>query len=106
MGNSSVGARVSEVYGVPSINIGTRQKNRTKSKNVINVDPVKEDILQGISELKTKKITPISHFGDGKSTENFYNIVTGEKIWKTKIQKQFYDLPKKTRKNQRERNGI
>lgn len=97
MGNSSVGSRVSEIFGVPSINIGTRQKNRTKSNNIINVNPKKDDILEGIDKIHTKKIIPISHFGEGKSTENFYNILTNEKIWNTKIQKQFYDLPYKNK---------
>jgi len=95
MGNSSVGSRVSEIYGIPSINIGSRQKNRSKSNNIINVNPIKEDILDGIEQINTKKIIPISHFGEGKSSENFYNILTDDKIWNTKIQKQFYDLPYK-----------
>lgn len=94
IGNSSVGSRVSEIYGIPSINIGSRQKNRSKSKNIINVDNKKEEILDGILKAEHTKIKPISHFGDGKSAENFYKIVTEDKIWQTKIQKQFSDLPK------------
>jgi len=97
MGNSSVGPRVSEIYGVPAVNIGSRQKNRSKSKNLINVDNEKEKVLNGILKAENTKIKPVSHFGDGKSAENFYKIVTEDKIWQTKIQKQFLDLPKQNR---------
>ena len=34
IGNSSAGIRESEVYGTPTIDIGTRQKNRTTNKNI------------------------------------------------------------------------
>ena len=98
MGNSSVGSRVSEIYGIPSINIGSRQKNRSKSKNIINVDNKKEEILGGILKAENTKIKPISHFGRGDSAENFYKIITEDGIWQTKIQKQFLDLPKQNRK--------
>jgi UDP-N-acetylglucosamine 2-epimerase (hydrolysing) len=71
MGNSSVGSRISEIYGVPSINIGSRQKNRSKSKNIINVGNKKEEILGGILKAENTKIKPVSHFGRGDSAENF-----------------------------------
>jgi len=98
IGNSSVGSRISEIYGIPSINIGSRQKNRSKSKNIINVGNKKEEILGGILKAENTKIKPISHFGRGDSAENFYKIITEDDIWQTKIQKQFLDLPKQNRK--------
>jgi UDP-N-acetylglucosamine 2-epimerase (hydrolysing) len=98
MGNSSVGSRISEIYGIPSINIGSRQKNRSKSKNIINVDNKKEEILGGILKAENKKIKPISHFGRGDSAKNFYKIITEDDVWQTKIQKQFLDLPKQNNK--------
>lgn len=98
MGNSSVGSRISEIYGIPSINIGSRQKNRSKSKNIINVDNEKEEILGGILKAENTKIKPISHFGRGNSAENFCKIITEDDVWQTKIQKQFLDLPKQNHK--------
>ena len=41
IGNSSAGIREAEVFGIPSINIGSRQANRSNSDNIINVDDVK-----------------------------------------------------------------
>lgn len=91
IGNSSAGIREAEVYGITAINIGSRQKNRTKSKNIVNVDHSKENIIKAISEAENKKINPVSYFGSGNSSKFFYEIITNEKIWNTQIQKQFLD---------------
>jgi len=92
IGNSSAGIREAEVFGVPAINIGTRQNNRTNSNNVENVDYDKKKIIQAIKKTKNKKIKPNSLFGDGKSKERFYNILKNKEIWKTSVQKQFKDF--------------
>lgn len=89
IGNSSAGVREAEIYGIPAVNIGSRQKNRTKSKNVINVDNNKEEIIKAISEAEKKKVKPISHFGAGDSNKKFYEIITSKNIWNIPIQKQF-----------------
>lgn len=89
VGNSSAGIREAEIYGIPAVNIGSRQKNRTKSKNVINVDNNKKDILKAISQAEDREITPVSHFGYGDSGKKFYEVITSEKIWNIPVQKQF-----------------
>ena len=38
IGNSSAGIRESSFLGTPSVNIGSRQKNRERGKNVISVN--------------------------------------------------------------------
>ena len=92
IGNSSAGIKESEVYGIPTINIGTRQKNRTKSGNIINVDSSKIHILDAITQVENKKIEKCSYFGDGKSSQRFFNLLSDPKIWDTQIQKQFVDM--------------
>ena len=92
IGNSSAGIKESEVYAIPTINIGTRQKNRTKSKNIINVDSSKNQILNAITQIENKKIEKSNYFGDGKSSQRFFEIIINPTIWKTSIQKQFIDL--------------
>jgi UDP-N-acetylglucosamine 2-epimerase (hydrolysing) len=91
LGNSSVGIRESVVYGIPSINIGTRQNNRSKNKNILNIEIEHNEILKSITKHKVK-FPPNFDFGDGKSTEKFMNILDDEKLWKTNIQKQFLNL--------------
>jgi UDP-N-acetylglucosamine 2-epimerase (hydrolysing) len=91
VGNSSAGIREAPVYGVPTINIGTRQLNRFTHGSIQNVpdDPVA--ILNAL--LNTPgRFAPSSHFGDGKSAERFMNSLRSAGLWKTRKQKQFRDL--------------
>ena len=48
IGNSSAGIREAPYYGVPTINIGSRQNNRSLAKDIINTDYSNESILAGI----------------------------------------------------------
>jgi UDP-N-acetylglucosamine 2-epimerase (hydrolysing) len=92
IGNSSAGVREAEVYGVPAINIGGRQKNRTRSKNVVNVSNNENGILKAIGEAEETRFSPISHFGDGDSYKRFYEVITRAELWDSDVQKQFSDL--------------
>jgi len=93
IGNSSAGIREAEVYGVPAVNYGTRQKNRTKNFEIKNVNADMKSILEAVSEAENKKVTPGSYFGDGNnSSEKFFQILKEDKIWKVSLQKQFIDL--------------
>jgi len=92
IGNSSVGIREAEIYNIPAINIGIRQKNRTKNKDIININPRKEDIFKAIQiteglKIRRGEIKAIGSFGKGDSAENFYKIIKDGRIWSTKIQK-------------------
>ncbi len=80
IGNSSAGIRESEVYAIPVINIGTRQKNRTKNPNIINVDEKRKEVLKAITTAENMKVVKHNHFGDGKSTERFFQVITNKKI--------------------------
>ena len=93
IGNSSAGIREAEVYGVPAVNYGTRQKNRTKNFEIKNISADMKSILEAVSEAENKKVTPGSYFGDGNnSSEKFFQIIKEDKIWKVSLQKQFIDL--------------
>ncbi len=92
LGNSSVGIRESEIYGIPSINIGNRQKDRSTNKNIVHVEPEKLSILTAMEKLLGQKIPPTFEFGKGNSSEKFYEILTDHKIWKTPLQKYFKDF--------------
>lgn len=94
IGNSSVGVRQAEVYGIPSINIGTRQKNRRKnSKAIINVNPNKREILEAIKKAeKMERVTPELYFGNGNSAKRFYEVLKNPNTWKLPYQKFFVDV--------------
>ena len=94
IGNSSTGIREAEIYGTPTINIGTRQRNRTKNNLIINVQAVKQFILDAIKKTEGKQIESVSFFGqEGDSAKKFFELLNNEKIWKISCQKQFIDLP-------------
>lgn len=94
IGNSSAGIRESGVYGVPAIDIGTRQDGRyqrKKLKNIQHVSENKEEILQAISKADRYAVK-CQKFGHGNSTEQFLEILKNEDVWHCGIQKKFVDL--------------
>jgi UDP-N-acetylglucosamine 2-epimerase (hydrolysing) len=92
VGNSSAGIREAPFYGVPTVNVGTRQNGRTKNSNIIHTGYGKNDILRGIEKALQLEVEPISLFGDGKSDELFLEIVSTDFFWNTSKQKVFADV--------------
>lgn len=92
IGNSSAGVREAPYYGIPTINIGTRQQNRSFSNAIINTDYHVSDILKGIEEAKNVVLKKITDFGNGKSAEDFLKVLKSGSLWKTNHQKQFRAL--------------
>jgi UDP-N-acetylglucosamine 2-epimerase (hydrolysing) len=93
IGNSSAAIREAEVFGTPSINIGSRQKNRSKNKEIIHVEPKTDLILNAIRNTENKRFTKKSFFGYEKNTTGeFLKILQNSEVWKIPIQKQFIDM--------------
>lgn len=93
IGNSSAGIRESGIYGVPAIDIGTRQSGRYSASKNTNLQHVSEDVVEitdaiiRTSQYKTASFV----FGQGDSTKKFMNIVRQPEFWATEIQKHFVD---------------
>jgi UDP-N-acetylglucosamine 2-epimerase (hydrolysing) len=93
IGNSSAGIREAPYYGIPIINIGTRQQNRTLNADIINVDYQKDNIIEALHSVINHKISPTSNdFGKGKSAELFLNSLLSSKIWEINHQKKFKNI--------------
>ncbi len=92
IGNSSAGVREAEIYGKIAVNIGTRQHNRNSSGNIINVREKSDEILKAIEKVSLVKPLNGFTFGDGKSAERFYEIMTSKSVWEVPGQKHFIDL--------------
>ena len=94
IGNSSAGIREAEIYGIPAIDIGNRQKNRyhKNQNNIIHANNHKEEILHAIRQIETMDIAKAETFGDGKSDERFIKILESNRIWTLDIQKNFIDI--------------
>jgi UDP-N-acetylglucosamine 2-epimerase (hydrolysing) len=93
IGNSSAGIRETPYYGIPAVNIGTRQQNRAHHKSVINTSYAKGDIKKGIKTAMT--MHPEKEdigFGTGNSAQQFLNTINSQELWALSNQKQFLDL--------------
>ena len=93
IGNSSAGIRESGIYGVPAIDIGTRQSGRYALSKNDNLQHVEEDaaaILKAIEQTPAYRRSSFV-FGKGNSTELFMEIVREPAFWNTEIQKHFVD---------------
>ncbi|MDO8967475.1 UDP-N-acetylglucosamine 2-epimerase [Algoriphagus sp.] len=93
IGNSSAGIREAPYYGLPSVNIGTRQNNRAESPSIIHTSYSYESIKEGISKAKLNPVGMVQMtFGDGSSDEKFLSILKEEPLWDTSLQKLFKDI--------------
>jgi UDP-N-acetylglucosamine 2-epimerase (hydrolysing) len=92
IGNSSAGIREAPYYGIPVINIGTRQKNRVLNSDIINVGYSENEIFQSLKEIRSHKVVPeIINFGQGNSAQLFLDSLDDKRLWKINHQKQFRD---------------
>ena len=95
IGNSSSGIIEAPYFGVKTINIGSRQNNRSNLKTIYNCDPKKEKIIQTINKIlkfKKKKLDKHYHYGKGNSKNQFLKILATDSIWTSSNQKFFKDL--------------
>lgn len=91
IGNSSAGIREAPYYGLPTVNIGTRQSGRSEMKDIIQTSNTQESIIEGINKALETKLKPVYHFGEGNSDKKFIDILSNEKLWFMDKQKRFVD---------------
>jgi UDP-N-acetylglucosamine 2-epimerase (hydrolysing) len=93
IGNSSAGIREAPYYGIPIINIGTRQQNRAVHADIINCTYGEDSIKAALQSIDKHVITPTNaDFGSGNSAALFLNTLLDAEIWKLNHQKQFRDI--------------
>ena len=94
IGNSSAGVREAPYYGVPTINVGSRQNQRAMAPSILNTGADKGSILRAIQSLSEGKsdAIPSEEFGQTGAAAAFLDVLKGPEIWQTNPQKQFRDL--------------
>lgn len=93
IGNSSAGIRETCVFGIPSINIGTRQRGRFNPvilKNIIQVNENTKEILKSIDKVNSYRHSSTG-FGYGDSCKRFIKTLEEKEIWERALQKKFID---------------
>jgi UDP-N-acetylglucosamine 2-epimerase (hydrolysing) len=92
IGNSSSGIMGAPYYGVTTINVGTRQTNRLKTKLIKNIPFNEKIIIKTINQIKNRKIIKRRFFGEGNSAKKIEKLLLSNKIWNINKQKNFIDL--------------
>lgn len=93
IGNSSAGIREAPHYGIPIINIGTRQHNRSSNVSILNVGYDKKNIMEVVNRIDLYEVAPSNgNYGQGNSAQLFLETLQNRDIWQLNHQKQFRDI--------------
>ena len=91
VGNSSAGIREAPVYGVPTVNIGTRQLNRFQHSSILNIPEDAAAVAAALGSLPVASV-PSHHFGTGQSAKRFIEELRRPAFWQAPRQKRFRDI--------------
>ena len=95
VGNSSSGLIEASYFNIPVVNIGIRQKNREKSKNVIDVDGsdsnmIYNAIMTAFKNKKEKKFKSEKIYGDGTASKKIVKYLEKISPNSNLVQKQLF----------------
>jgi UDP-hydrolysing UDP-N-acetyl-D-glucosamine 2-epimerase len=98
IGNSSSGIIEAASFGLPVVNVGTRQLGRMSGENVIRVGDAREEILDGIetatSEAFRERAKRCSNpYGDGSSAKRIVRAILNRAEDRRLLLKDFYEGP-------------
>ena len=96
VGNSSSGLIEVPSFGIPTLNIGDRQKGRIVAESVYNCAPDKESILKGLDIVLSKDFRTFASsvknpYEKENTAEDIFKIISTCSIEQLK-QKHFYDI--------------
>lgn len=92
VGNSSSGIIEAPSFGIPTINIGDRQKGRVAATSVINVPPETAEIAEAIrnaATMNTKGV--VNPYGTGNTTKEILNVLKKKQSY-INLKKKFHDI--------------
>lgn len=90
IGNSSSGIHEAPLFGVPTINIGTRQNGRFVAESIVHSREDREEILGWISWARgVRRFQSNRFFGDGSSADRFLEIISSDLFFQMPLQKEF-----------------
>lgn len=98
LGNSSSGIIETPAFGIPTINIGDRQRGRLQSESIINCGTDKDSIRNAINKALSPDFIEVCHkvispYGDGHAAERIAKkIVEVVSDGNIDLKKKFFDL--------------
>jgi len=93
VGNSSSGIKETSFFGVPTVNIGSRQNSRLRSTNIIDAGYNKAEIKIAIEKCLSDKVfrnecgTCVNPYGIGKAGEKIADVLADTPMGKIMLQK-------------------
>lgn len=99
LGNSSSGLVEAPSFGIPTINIGDRQRGRLQAESVINCRPERADILRALDracspEFRARAAKAVNPYGDGNTSGKICEIIKDTLLsGGIDLKKKFYDIP-------------
>lgn len=98
LGNSSSGIVEVPAFGIPTINIGDRQRGRMQAESIINCEPVQDKIAQAINTALSQEFRMIAAkaanpFGNGETSKKICRVIMEQfRFGNVDLKKKFYDL--------------
>ena len=93
IGNSSVGVREAPFLGLPSLDIGSRQNNRSGAASITSCQADDAATIDAfLKENWGKRLPSDTGFGAGVSAQRFVEVLKDETFWSRPLQKEFCDL--------------
>jgi UDP-hydrolysing UDP-N-acetyl-D-glucosamine 2-epimerase len=96
VGNSSSGIVEAAPFSLPVVNIGSRQKGRIRTDNIIDVSYTSAEILDGIrmatsEQFREEASKVVSPYGDGYAAERIVSVLKDVKLGDRLVTKRFVD---------------
>jgi UDP-N-acetylglucosamine 2-epimerase (hydrolysing) len=93
VGNSSAGVREAPFLGLPSLDIGTRQSNRSDAPSVTACEAADRAAILGFLQTHWgRQAIPHDGFGQGTAAERFVATLADPAFWTLSLQKAFRDI--------------
>lgn len=96
VGNSSSGIVEVPSFGIPTLNIGDRQKGRIQAESTYNCMPGKESVLNGLNKVLSKEFRELASkvhnpYEKANTAEEIFKVISTYPIEQLN-QKHFYDI--------------
>lgn len=94
VGNSSSGVREAPVLGTPSVNVGSRQADRSPAASVTHVPAEAAAVAAAVRAARVGgRNRPEEHFGSAGAAGRIVAAIRGDDVWGLELQKRFVDRP-------------
>lgn len=92
LGNSSSGITEAPILGIPTVNVGDRQKGRLMAATIINCKSEHNEIIAAMKEAIAMPHKRTTMFGDGNASKKIVEIIKQFSPDVIDLKKKFYDV--------------